>query len=108
MKMLIWLPVLSVAALGAWVAYGGGKSPAPVRPHPAGFPVYSKAGYDITPLSKERIDQIAKTLTPEQERVTLHADTERPFCTAMHKNHGAGTYVSVVGGLPLFRSTQKF
>ena len=26
----------------------------------------------------------------------------------MHKNHGAGTYVSVLGGLPLFRSTQKF
>jgi peptide methionine sulfoxide reductase msrA/msrB len=108
MKMLIWLPVVTVAALGAWVAYGGGKAPAPVRHHPSGFPVYSKAGYDITPLSKERIDEIAKTLTPEQVRVTLHADTERAFCTAMHKNHGAGLYVSVVGGLPLFRSTQKF
>jgi len=108
MKTLIWLPVLSVAALGAWVAYGGAKPPAPPREHPTGFPLYSKAGYDITPLTKARIDEIAKTLTPEQVRVTLHADTERPFCTAMHKNHGPGTYVSVVGGLPLFRSTQKF
>jgi peptide methionine sulfoxide reductase msrA/msrB len=26
----------------------------------------------------------------------------------MHKNHGPGLYVSALGGLPLFRSTQKF
>jgi peptide methionine sulfoxide reductase msrA/msrB len=95
----------------AWAAWGGGRPPAaatPTRELPPGFPVYSAAGYDITPLTKARIAEIAKTLTPEQERVTLHADTERPFCTAMHKNKGAGTYVSVVGGLPLFKSTGKF
>jgi peptide methionine sulfoxide reductase msrA/msrB len=110
MKTLLWIPALLTLGLGAWAAAGGSsKAPgAPLREHPAGFPKYSSAGYDITPLSAGRIAEIAKTLTPEQERVTLHADTERPFCTAMHKNHGAGTYVSVVGGLPLFRSTKKF
>ena len=110
MKKLIWIPVLSVVGLAAWVAHGGGgKRPAPpLREHPPGFPIYSSAGYDLTPLPPARIAEIARTLTPEQERVTLHADTERPFSNPMHKNHAAGTYVSVVGGLPLFRSTQKF
>jgi peptide methionine sulfoxide reductase msrA/msrB len=112
MKMLIWFPALLTVALGAWVAYGGPRPAAgpsaATREHPPGFPKYSRAGYDITPLSKARIDELAKALTPEQVRVTLHADTERPFCTAMHKNHGPGTYVSALGGLPLFRSTQKF
>jgi peptide methionine sulfoxide reductase msrA/msrB len=108
MKTSIWIPVVTVVGLAAWVAYGGAKPAAPMPPHPPGFPKYSSAGYDITPLSPARIAEIAKTLTPEQERVTLHADTERPFCTAMYKNHGPGTYVSVVGGLPLFRATTKF
>jgi peptide methionine sulfoxide reductase msrA/msrB len=116
MKTLIWFPVLMVAGLVAWMAWAGqlarpsvvSQTSSAGREHPPGFPMYSKAGYDITPLPKARIAEIAKTLTPEQERVTLHADTERPFCTAMHKNKGAGTYVSVVGGLPLFKSTGKF
>jgi peptide methionine sulfoxide reductase msrA/msrB len=111
--MISWVSGFLSVGLLAWVAWGGGRPPGgdkttPHRERPPGFPIYSAAGYDITPLSKARIAEIAKTLTPEQERVTLHADTERPFCTAMHKNHGPGTYVSVVGGLPLFRSTQKF
>jgi peptide methionine sulfoxide reductase msrA/msrB len=114
MKTLLWFPAILTVALGAWAAWGGptrskgAADKAPLREHPPGFPKYSSAGYDITPLSKARIAELAKTLTPEQERVALHADTERPFCTAMHKNHGPGLYVSVVGGLPLFRSTQKF
>jgi peptide methionine sulfoxide reductase msrA/msrB len=100
--------VIAVVGLAAFVAYGGGKAAAPVRQHAPGFPVYSRAGYDVTPLPPARVAEIAKTLTPEQERVTLHADTERPFSDPMYKNHAAGTYVSAVGGLPLFRSTAKF
>src|SRR5580765_6622543 len=113
MKTISWVSALLSAGLLAWVAWGGNKLPggaggAPSREHPPGFPVYSAAGYDITPLSPARIAEIAKTLTPEQERVTLHADTERPFSNAIHKIHAAGTYVSVVGGLPLLRSSLKF
>jgi peptide methionine sulfoxide reductase msrA/msrB len=114
MKAFIWFPVISMLGLGAWVALAGPrKDVAPTtssagREHPAGFPRYSAAGYDLTPLSKARVAELAKGLTPEQQRVTLHADTERPFSNPMHENHAAGTYVSAVGGLPLFRSTAKF
>jgi peptide methionine sulfoxide reductase msrA/msrB len=109
MRSFVWVPVIAVVGLAAFVAYGGKAAPsAPVRQHAAGSPVYSRAGYDITPLPPARVAEIAKTLTPEQERVTLHADTERPFSDPMYKNHAAGTYVSAVGGLPLFRSTAKF
>jgi peptide methionine sulfoxide reductase msrA/msrB len=110
MKPFIWIPVVMAIGLAAWVAQGGNRpaSDAPLRAHPPGFPLYSKAGYDITPLTKERIAEIVKTLTPEQASVTQEADTERPFCNGMYKNHGPGTYVSVVGGLPLFKAKTKF
>jgi peptide methionine sulfoxide reductase msrA/msrB len=108
MKTLIWVPVGLFVCLAAWVACVGAAPRPPVRPHPPGFPLYSSAGYDITPLSSARIAEIVKTLTPEQVRVTQAADTERPFCNGMFKSKGAGLYVSVVGGLPLFRSKAKF
>ena len=78
------------------------------RPMPAAAPKYSKSGYDLTPLSKERIAEIAKTLTPEQVKVTLQSGTEPPFCSPLAHEKQAGVYVSVVGGLPLFRSSDKF
>ena len=37
---------------------------------------YSSSGYDVTRLDHEEIAEIAKTLTPEQVRVTLEAGTE--------------------------------
>lgn len=72
------------------------------------MPKYSKSGYDITPLSKERIAEIVKTLTPEQIEVTQSAGTERAFCGGLLDQKKPGIYVSVVGGLPLFRSNAKF
>jgi peptide methionine sulfoxide reductase msrA/msrB len=69
---------------------------------------YSKSGYDITPLSKERIQELAKPLTEEQRRVVLAAGTERAFCGDLVDNKQKGIYVCVLGGLPLFRSGSKF
>lgn len=69
---------------------------------------YSKSGYDLTPLTSEELETIVADLTPEQVRITQHAGTEPPFCSAMNNNKEPGTYVSVVGGLPLFRSGSKF
>lgn len=69
---------------------------------------YSRSGYDITPLSSDEIARIAQTLTPEERRITLERGTEPQFCGNLLDNKQDGTYVSVVGGLPLFRSTSKF
>ncbi|HET6283806.1 MAG TPA: bifunctional methionine sulfoxide reductase B/A protein [Polyangia bacterium] len=99
--------VVAGVCLVTWIARGRNASvtQAPQRP---GLPAYSAAGYDITPLAKVRIAEIVKTLTPEQAYVTQEEGTERAFSNPMHKNKVPGTYVSVVGGLPLFRSTDKF
>ena len=72
------------------------------------MPGYSKSGHDLTPLTAEAIAEICRTLTPEQVRVTQKAGTEPAFCGNLTNTTQAGIYVSVVGGLPLFRSTQKF
>jgi peptide methionine sulfoxide reductase msrA/msrB len=74
----------------------------------ASAPLLSKSGYDLRPLSKERIAEVVKTLTPIQVDVTQHAGTERPNSSPLADNHEKGVYVSVVSGLPLFRSSDKF
>jgi peptide methionine sulfoxide reductase msrA/msrB len=69
---------------------------------------YSRSGYDITPLSRERVRQLAAKLEPEAYRVTQKAGTEAAFCGTLLDNHQAGTYCCVVCGLPLFSSEHKF
>ncbi len=71
-------------------------------------PKYSQTGYDLTPLTNEQIKSICKTLTPEQVRITQQAGTEPAFCGDLTYNKDSGIYVSVVGGLPLFKSEAKF
>jgi peptide methionine sulfoxide reductase msrA/msrB len=69
---------------------------------------YSKSGYDLTPLTRAEIMEIVKTLTPDQIKVTQEFGTEPPFCGKLENHHENGTYVCVVGGLPLFKSSAKF
>jgi peptide methionine sulfoxide reductase msrA/msrB len=69
---------------------------------------YSKSGYDLTPLTRERIEEVVKTLKPMQVEVTQRAGTERANTGEYAHEKRAGLYVSAVGGLPLFRSTAKF
>jgi peptide methionine sulfoxide reductase msrA/msrB len=71
-------------------------------------PQYSKNGYDITRLSKERIDELAKDLTPEQRAILLDQGTEPAFCGGLEDNKEPGTYVCRLCGLPLFSSDAKF
>lgn len=68
----------------------------------------SRTGYDITPLSREKVAELARKLSPEAYRITQNADTERPFCGTLLDNHKEGMYVCVVCGLPLFSSEHKF
>src|SRR5512136_580580 len=71
-------------------------------------PKYSKSGYDITPLSRDRVAALAAKLDPEAYRITQKAGTEPAFCGNLLDNHKDGVYVCVVCGLPLFSSQHKF
>jgi peptide methionine sulfoxide reductase msrA/msrB len=71
-------------------------------------PVYSRSGYDITPLPRPQVEELAKKLDPEAYRITQKAGTEPAFCGTLLDNKKEGTYVCVVCGLPLFSSEHKF
>ena len=53
-------------------------------------------------------EELKKTLTPMQYRVTQHEGTEPPFRNEYVNNHEAGIYVDVVSGEPLFSSLDKY
>src|SRR5512136_1537576 len=71
-------------------------------------PKYSSSGYDVTPLSRDRVAALAAKLDPEAYRVTQKAGTEPAFCGNLVDNKKEGVYVCVVCGLPLFSSEAKF
>jgi peptide-methionine (R)-S-oxide reductase len=73
----------------------------------------SRSGYDITPLTLEERNKIAKELPGTTRSVALNNGTEPAFTGQTvngysHDNKKAGLYVSAVGGLPLFSSDTKF
>jgi methionine-R-sulfoxide reductase len=70
--------------------------------------MYSSSGYDITPLSDTRIEELARDLSPEERRILLGRGTERPFCGILLDNKEDGIYVCRLCGLPLFSSHSKF
>jgi peptide methionine sulfoxide reductase msrA/msrB len=47
-------------------------------------------------------------LNPEEERIIIHKDTERPFTGKYYNHKEAGTYTCKQCGTPLFRSSDKF
>jgi peptide methionine sulfoxide reductase msrA/msrB len=71
-------------------------------------PKYSKSRFDVTPLTRERVAELAARLAPEAFQVTQRAGTEPPFCGTLLDNKKDGTYCCVVCGLPLFSSAHKF
>lgn len=69
---------------------------------------YSKSGYDIAPLSKARVEELAKKLSPGDAEIILAKGTEAAFCGTLLDNHKEGVYVCKLCGLPLFSSEAKF
>jgi methionine-R-sulfoxide reductase len=59
-------------------------------------------------LRKPSDEELQAQLTPEQYTVTQHEGTEPPFRNAYWDHKGAGIYVDVVSGEPLFSSLDKF
>ena len=98
---LLLIPLVLRFAAGVTPARDGSKQPEEQMD-------YSKSGYDIRPLEQATIDRLAKGLTPEQRRILLDKDTERPFCGLLVDNKQEGTYVCRLCGLPLFGSDSKF
>ena len=103
------LALLGIAG-GAWVwmAAAGPGAREDGRDMKGTSVLYSRSGYDITPLSPERINDLAKKLTPEQRGVILAKGTERPFCGNLLDNKKTGVYVCALCDLPLFSSGDKF
>lgn len=71
-------------------------------------PWYSKSGYDITPLPREEVVELASKLDAEAYSITQSAETERPFCGRFEDSKKDGIYTCTVCGLPLFSSENKF
>ncbi len=69
---------------------------------------YSKSAFDVTPLSRAAVAELATKLDPETFRVTQNSGTEPAFCGNLVDNKKDGVYCCVVCGLPLFASSHKF
>lgn len=59
-------------------------------------------------FQKPSDEELKKTLTPLQYKVTQHEATERPFKNEYWDNKREGIYVDIVSGEPLFSSRDKF
>ncbi len=98
--------IVSLLALGfvagcrSSAAAEGGPDQQPHGPRTA---VLSKKTY-----TKPADQVLRRKLTPMQYEVTQKDGTEPPFQNEYWNNHGAGLYVDVVTGEPLFSSTDKF
>ncbi len=77
-------------------------------PRDPGAPRVSASGYDVTPLTQARIDELARKLTPEEAQVILASGTEPAFCGNLTDNKKDGVYICRLCGLPLFKSDAKF
>ena len=62
----------------------------------------------MTTFAKPSDAELRKRLTPLQYEVTQHEGTERAFSNEYWNTKGAGIYVDVVSGEPLFSSLDKY
>lgn len=76
--------------------------------HADGQAHYSVAGYDVTPLARDKVELLASKLDEETYRITQKAGTEPAFCGTLLDNKMQGMYTCVVCALPLFSSEHKF
>jgi len=65
-------------------------------------------GKETEGYQKPSQEELRKTLTPQQYKVTQEAGTEAPFSNEYNENKMPGIYVDIVSGEPLFTSLNKF
>src|SRR5688572_17089648 len=98
------LTLLASAALAACARPVSDQRAEPVRELASAAPEQAST----TPMKPEELQDDIQSLTPLQYHVTQESGTERPFANEYWNNHAPGIYVDVVGGKPLFASTDKF
>ncbi len=104
--------VVAVVLLLLRAASGGGAETRPAaessKEGKEGQRVYSESGYDISRLGDDRVEALAKDLTPEEREILLGKGTERAGCGLLLDNKETGIYACRLCGLPLFSSASKF
>lgn len=65
-------------------------------------------GFSVADFKKPADEELRKTLTSMQYKVTQHEGTEPPFRNEYWDNKKQGIYVDVVSGEPLFSSLDKY
>jgi len=107
----IWTMILLGGLVGCYPAEAIGGSPQKSgraqRNNGMGMKI-SDSNYDITPLPRKRVVELAAKLDAEAYRVTQKSGTEPAFCGNLLDNKKIGVYTCVVCGLPLFSSEHKF
>lgn len=68
----------------------------------------SSAVFSKETFMKPSKEELKKTLTPLQYKVTQEDGTEPPYNNEYEKNKRAGIYVDIVSGEPLFSSLDKY
>ena len=65
-------------------------------------------GFSVADFTKPSDEELRKSLSPMQYKVTQHEGTEPPFRNEYWDNKDHGIYVDVVSGEPLFSSLDKY
>ena len=107
-SLMLVIALAACVAPGCQSAQGARTGAAKSAAADAARPQYSRSGYDLSPMTPAHIAAVVQTLTPEQVDVTQHAGTEYAGTGIYAHEERKGTYVSIVSGLPLFRSEDKY
>jgi peptide methionine sulfoxide reductase msrA/msrB len=98
------LSLLSLLGLGAQTCAQEGTMP---KTTPRGSRL-SRSGHDLTPLTPAQVKELAKGLDPLALEVTTCSATECAGTSPLNKEKRKGVFLSALGGLPLFRSEDKY
>lgn len=70
--------------------------------------IYSKSGYDITPLPSSAVEVLARQLSDYERSIILDGGEEPPYSGALVYNTTTGFYACRLCTLPLFTSQAKY
>ncbi len=93
---------------GDTTRYGAGASSQEKVAPSAVKPVATASSATPVNYEKPSDEVLRQQLTPMQYHVTQEDGTEPPFANAYWNHHGAGIYVDIVSGEPLFSSLDKY